>query len=151
MANERLIDKNAPPSAEYMLEVVGAPLADAWSELRRFLTETYEIEPVLQCGGPKYGWSLQHRKGGRPLCEMYPEHGSFTAMVVLGKKELDQAIERIESFGQLVSGYLLNSPRYHDGCWMYMRLSDLETAQQDVRDIEQLILIKKKPPRRKQS
>jgi Protein of unknown function (DUF3788) len=149
MAHERLIDKNAPPSDEEMLAVIGEPLADAWIRLRLFLTETYEIEPVLQCGGPKYGWNLQHRKGGRPLCEMYPEHGSFTAMVVLGAKELEQALERIGSFGQLVSGYLLNSPRYHDGCWMYMRVSDPATCQQDVQDIEQLILIKKKPPRKK--
>jgi hypothetical protein len=148
MAHERLIDKNNPPSDEDMLEVIGPSLADAWMHLRLFLTETYEIEPVLQCGGPKYGWNLQHRKGGRPLCEMYPEHGSFTALVVLGAKELGQALERIEGFGQLVSGYLLNSPRYHDGCWMYMRISDPLTAQQDVHDIEQLILIKKKPPRK---
>lgn len=148
MAHERLIDKNNPPSDEEMLEVIGPALADAWTRLRLFLTETYEIEPILQCGGPKYGWNLQHRKGGRPLCEMYPEHGSFTAMVVLGAKELEQALERIGSFGQLVSGYLLNSPRYHDGCWMYMRLSDPETAQQDVQDIQELVLIKKKPPRK---
>jgi hypothetical protein len=79
---------------------------------------------------------------------MYPEHGSFTAMVVLGAKEMEQALERIGSFGQLISGYLLNTPRYHDGCWMYMRLSDPETAQQDVQDIQELILIKKKPPRK---
>lgn len=149
MAHERLIDKNAPPSDAYMLEVIGPSLAEAWTRLRTFLTETYEVEPVLQCGGPKYGWNLQHRKGGRPLCEMYPEHDSFTAMVVLGSKELEQAMERIETFGQLVSGYLQNSPRYHDGCWMYMRVSDPLTCQQDVRDIEQLILIKKKSPRKK--
>jgi hypothetical protein len=149
MANERLIDKHAPPSDAYMLEVIGPSLAEAWTRLRLFLTETYAIEPVLQCGGPKYGWNLQHRKGGRPLCEMYPEHGSFTAMVVLGSKELEQAMARIETFGQLISNYLLNSPRYHDGCWMYMRVSDPATAQQDVADIEQLVLLKKKPPRQK--
>lgn len=149
MANERLIDKHNPPSDDDMINVIGSPLADAWIRLRVFLSETYEIEPVLQCGGPKYGWNLQYRKGGRPLCEMYPEHGSFTAMVVLGAKELQQALERIESFGELISAYLLNSPRYHDGCWMYMRLSNPLTAHQDVLDIQELILIKKKPPRKK--
>ncbi len=144
MANERLIDKNNPPSDEYMLEIIGPELSGAWSELRRFLVETYQIEPFLQCGGPRYGWNLQHRKGGRPLCEMYPEHGSFTAMVVLGKKELDQALAGIDTFGQLISGYLMNSPRFHDGCWMYMRVSDPKTARQDVQDIERLVLIKRK-------
>jgi hypothetical protein len=43
------------------------------------------------------------------------------------------------------------TPRYHDGCWMYIRVADPLTCRQDVRDIEQLILIKKKPPRKKAS
>ena len=91
---------------------------------------------------------LQHRIGGRPLCEMYPEKGSFTVLVVLGKKELDQALQRVDSFGLTVQRALKESPRYHDGCWMYIRVSDPKTCLQDAGDIEQLILIKKKPPRK---
>ncbi len=149
MAYERLIDKNAQPSDADMANVIGQPLAGAWAELRRFLVETYAVVPVLQFGGPRYGWNLQHKKGGRPLCEMYPECGSFTALVVLGKQELDQALEKLETFGPTVHRALVDSPRFHDGCWMYIRVSDPQTCEQDARDIEQLILIKKKPPRKK--
>src|SRR5512147_1703969 len=120
MAYERLIEKAAQPSDEEMVRVIGPPLAEAWSELRRFLVETYEIVPILQYGGKRYGWNLQHRKGGRPLCEMYPECGSFTVLVVLGSKELAQALERLDTFGLMVRHALQDTPRYHDGCWMYM-------------------------------
>ncbi len=82
---------------------------------------------------------------------MYPEHGSFTALVILGKAELEQAMGRIETFGPIVRRALTETPRYHDGCWMYIRLSDPLTCQQDVQDIEQLIMIKRKPPRREAS
>jgi hypothetical protein len=150
MAHERLIDKNAPPSDAEMIDVIGPELAEAWSGLRRFLVETYDVVPVLQCGGPRYGWNLQHRKGGRPLCEMYPEHGSFTVLVVLGKKELEQALERLDSFGPTVRRALTDTPRYHDGCWMYIRVSDPLRCQGDVADIAQLILIKRKPARKKE-
>ena len=150
MAYERLIDKNAQPSDADMVEVITTPLAEGWTELRRFLVETYAIEPFLQFGGPRYGWNLQHRKGSRPLCELYPEHGSFTALVILGKKELDQAMEQLESFGSTIRKALEESPRFHDGCWMYIRLANPETVLQDVQDIEQLVLIKKKPPRKRQ-
>jgi len=149
MAYERLIDKNAQPSDADMVEVIGAPLADAWGGLRRFLVETYQVEPFLQYGGKRYGWNLQHKKGGRPLCEMYPECGSFTALVVLGSKELAQALEKLESFGPTVGRALVEAPRFHDGCWMYIRVTDPLTCEKDVQDIEQLILIKKKPPRKK--
>lgn len=144
---ERMLDKTSQPSEMEMNAAIGHPIADAWTALRCFLVETYSIVPVYNSGGKKYGWNLQYRISGRPLCEMYPEHGSFTALVVLGKSELDQALERIETFGLIVRQALNESSRFHDGCWMYIRVSDALTCLQDVEDIKQLILIKKEPPR----
>lgn len=149
MAYERLIEKEPQPADADMREVIGQPLVEAWEALRRFLVETYQIEPVLQYGGRRYGWNLQHRKGGRPLAELYPECGSFTALVILGKKELDQALERLDTFGPLVQRALVETPRFHDGCWMYIRVTDPATSLQDAADIQQLVLIKKKPPKKK--
>ncbi len=149
MANERLIDKNAQPSDADMLAVIGAPLAEAWGGLRRFLVETYAVEPALNYGGTRYGWNLWYKKGGRPLCELFPECDSFTALVVLGKAELDQAMSALDSFGATVRRYLTDSPRFHDGCWMYIRVSDPQTCEKDAGDIQRLILIKKKAPKKK--
>lgn len=147
--HERMTDKTTQPTDADMIEVIGQPIAGAWTALRRFLVDTYALTPVFNSGGKKYGWNLQHRIAGRPLCEIYPERGSFTALVILGKTELDQAMGRLETFGQTVQRALSESPRYHDGCWMYIRVADPQTCQQDVQDIEQLILLKKKPPKAK--
>lgn len=149
--NERMLDKTTQPSDADMINWIGQPIAEEWIALQRFLVETYNIAPIFNSGGKRYGWNLQYRKGGRPLCEMYPEHGSFTALVILGKVELDQAMERIHTFGPLVRQTLEETPRYHDGCWMYIRVSDPLTCRKDVQDIEQLILIKRKPPVKKVS
>ena len=149
--HKRMMDKTTQPSDADMINTIGQPIAEGWTALRRFLVETYGIVPVFDSGGKKYGWNLQHRIGGRPLCEMYPEHGSFTALVILGKLELEQALERIDAFGALVRKALVETPRFHDGCWMYIRVSDPLTCLQDVQDIQELILIKKKPPRKKAS
>lgn len=143
--HERMMDKSTQPSDEDMVNWIGQPIAEEWIALRRFLTETYDILPIFNSGGKKYGWNLQYRVGGRPLCEMYPEHGSFTALVILGKVELGRAMDRRETFGSTVQQVLDESPRYHDGCWMYIRVADARTCQQDIRDIEELILIKRKP------
>ena len=149
--HERLMDKSIQPSDQEMIKWIGQPIAKEWTALRRFLTKTYEILPVYNSGGKRYGWNLQYRIGGRPLCEMYPEHGSFTALVILGKAELDQAMDRIEIFGSTVRQALEETPRYHDGCWMYIRVADALTCQQDIQDIEELILIKRKPSKKKAS
>lgn len=143
--HERMMDKSTQPSDEDMVNWIGQPIAEEWIALRRFLTETYDILPIFNSGGKKYGWNLQYRVGGRPLCEMYPEHGSFTALVIFGKVELGRAMDRRETFGSTVQRVLDESPRYHDGCWMYIRVADARTCQQDIRDIEELILIKRKP------
>ncbi len=152
--HERMLDKTTPPSDADMLAFISQapaspPIAAAWTALRRFLVETYAIVPTLDPGGKKYGWNLQHRAGSKPLCELYPENGAFTALVILGKVELAQALERLETFGALVQRALVETPRYHDGCWMYIRVSDPATCHQDVQDLQQLILLKKKPPRKK--
>jgi hypothetical protein len=145
--HERMMDKTVQPTDSQMVQLIGQPISDAWTALRKFIVDTYGIAPVFNSGGKKYGWNLQHRIGGRPLCEMYPETGSFTALVILGKVELDLAMQRLDSFGNTVQHYLKDSPRYHDGCWMYIRVSDPQTCRQDEQDIEQLMLIKKKPPK----
>lgn len=149
--HERMMDKTTPPSDADMINTIGQPLADAWTVLRRFLVETYAVVPTLDPGGKKYGWNLQHRAGGRPLCEMYPERGSFTALVVLGKRELERALDRLDTFGPTVRQALVESPRYHDGCWMYIRVSDPLTCWQDVEDIQQLVLLKKRPSQKKKT
>jgi hypothetical protein len=147
--HERMMDKSTQPSDKDMTNWIGQPIAKEWTALRRFLTKTYDIVPIFNSGGKRYGWNLQYRIGGRPLCEMYPEQGSFTALVILGKVELDQAMQALETFGPLVQQALTESPRYHDGCWMYIRVSDSLTCHRDVQDIEELILIKRKPPKKK--
>ena len=147
--HERMLDKSTQPSYEDMVNWIGQPIATEWIALRHFLEETYAILPIFNAGGKRYGWNLQYRIARRPLCEMYPEHGSFTALVILGKDELGQAMDRIEIFGPTVRQTVKESPRYHDGCWMYIRVSDSETCHQDIQDIQELILIKRKPVRKK--
>lgn len=147
--HERMMDRSTQPTDEEMINWIGQPFAGEWTALRRFLTDTYGIVPVFNPGGKRYGWNLQYRLGGRPLCEIYPEHGSFTALVILGQVELQQAMDRLEIFDSTVQQALTETPRYHDGCWMYIRVSDPRTCHQDVQDIEELILIKRKPARKK--
>lgn len=143
--HERMMDKATQPSEEEMSSWIGQPIADVWIALRQFLEQTYHLVPMFNAGGKRYGWNLQYRSGRRPLCELYPEQGSFTALVILGKVELAQALDRLERFGATARQALETSPRYHDGCWMYIRVADALTCHQDVQDIEALIAIKRKP------
>ena len=100
--HERMMDRTHQPTDTEMMEWIGHPLSAGWDHLRRFLAHTYAVEPIMNAGGKRYGWNVQYRIGGRPLCEMYPEHGSFTALVILGRAELEKAMQGTESYGENV-------------------------------------------------
>jgi hypothetical protein len=138
MAYERLLDKSRQPSDGEMAEATGG-LSDAWKSLRAFIEANYGIEPVVKFGGKKYGWLVNYRKGGRPLCDLYPEQGAFTALVVLGKKEVEQVEASLEEFSPATGELFQNTPQFHDGRWLWLRLTD--PAQ--LADVQRLLKIKR--------
>ncbi len=144
MAHERMLDKTHQPNEAEMLGFIGHPVSDCWSALRVFLEDTYQIDPELKFGGAKYGWQYSYRKGGRPLCDLYPESGGFTTLVVLGGKEAAEALAALDGFGPNVRACLENTPAYHDGRWLWIRVQEAR----DVEDIQRLVLMKRKPARK---
>jgi hypothetical protein len=144
MACERMVDKTSQPGEAEMLGYIGQPVSECWNVLQRYLQETYLVEPVTKFGGAKYGWEVSYRKGGRPLCDLYPESGAFTVLVVLGAKEAAQALAALDSFGPTVRACLENTPAFHDGRWLWIRVREAR----DVDDIQHLVLMKRKPARK---
>ena len=134
----RLLDKTQQPSEEEMVEVIGSP-ADAWKSLRIFIEANYAIKPVTKFGGKNYGWLVNYRKGGRPLCDLYPEQGAFTALVVLGKKEVEKVEGCLDEFTPATREVYRNTPQFHDGRWLWLRVTD----PGQVADVLHLLQIKR--------
>ncbi len=141
MAYERMLEKTRQPGEAEVLEYIGQPVGGCWTALHHFLQETYQIEPETKFGGARYGWQTSFRKGGRPLCDLYPDIGAFTVLVVLGGKEAAQALSELDSFGSNVRACLENTPAFHDGRWLWIRVQE----PRDVEDVERLVLMKRKP------
>jgi hypothetical protein len=136
------LDKNHRPD-EMELR---AALGDAfpfWQRLVQFIQDSYELSTDLSYGGRNYGWNLWYRKSSKALTSLYPAQGHLVALVVLGKLELEKATA--ESWAPTVTQLLQDSPRLHDGCWLWVPVkSAAETA-----DVERLLLLKRKPVRKK--
>lgn len=145
MTHERMLDSTHAPAESEMFEQIGAPVSACWTALNQSIRTIYGLEPELKFGGKKYGWLLSYRAGGRPLCDLYPEANAFTALVVLGGKEASAALAMLDSFGPNVRACLENTPAFHDGRWLWIRVQ----APEDHDDIMRLLLLKRKPPRKK--
>ena len=139
MAYERMIDKSVEPSYAEMEAWVGGA-APQWRALRARLEGAYEITPEKACGGPRYGWSVRFRKGGRPLCELYPEREAFTALVVLGAKECAAAEPLVDALSPAVRDAYRAAHQFHDGRWIWPRV----TTDEDVESVLRLVAVKRR-------
>lgn len=139
MAFERMLDQACLPDPQTVLGFIGSPVGVCWESLDRFLRDAYQIEPEPRFD--KAGWTLRYRKGGRPLCDVLPEAGAFTVLVVLGGKEGEQALSALDTFGPTVRDCLANARAYHDGRWLWIRV---QTAR-DAEDVQRLVMLKRKP------
>jgi hypothetical protein len=122
-------------------QFIGEPATETWLEIRRYIEDTYGVEPEIKYGWAKYGWTVRYRKVGRSLCWLIPENGGFTVQIVLGKKESDVAFAKQDELSPRIQHFLRNSRQGHDGRWLYIRV----TTTRETDDIKKLLKIKKKP------
>jgi len=132
------MDKSHAPTLQEIQAVLGTtyPL---WEKLTRFIAENYPIPVEWNSGGKTYGWNIWYRKSGKTLTTLFPEQGYFIAQVVLGKVQVEQALQL--ELGENVGRLLRETPQYHDGRWLFIPVR----SERDVADVQQLLQVKRKP------
>jgi len=135
------LDKDHEPSAGELLVALGAS-GPLWERLVRFIADTYQMSGEWSYGGKKYGWNLWYRKGGKSLTSLFPQEGYLVAQVVLGREEGERALAL--SLGNHVGQMLRDAPLLHDGRWLFIPV----TSETDTADVEQLLLVKRRPARK---
>ncbi|MEW5871210.1 MAG: DUF3788 domain-containing protein [Chloroflexota bacterium] len=135
------VEKDHPPAEAELRAALGGQFA-LWEQLRQFILDTYQMPGEMSFGGKKYGWNLWYRKSGKSLVSLYPQQEHLVAQVVLGNAQVEQALQL--ELGENVGRLLRETPQLHDGRWLFI---PVRTAQ-DAADVQQLLLVKKRPPRR---
>ncbi|MCC0708744.1 DUF3788 domain-containing protein [Clostridioides sp. ES-S-0190-01] len=72
------------PTPEQIKAFINSPL---WDNLNNALTSTYDVEPKLgysKCSMQR-GWNVKYKKRGKSLCTLYPQEGSFKALVIVNE------------------------------------------------------------------
>jgi len=135
-------DKNHPPSADELKAALG-PMSPLWDALVEFIAANYQMPGELSFGGKKYGWNRWYRRSGKSLVSLYPKQECFVAQIVLGKDQVEKAM--LLELGDGVGKILRETPQLHDGRWLFIPV----TSEEDVNGVEQLLLVKKRPIKRK--
>jgi hypothetical protein len=132
------LDKDHQPTLPEVFEALGTkqPL---WEKLTLFISSNYPISGEWNFGGKKYGWHVWYRKSGKTLISLFPQQGGFIAQIVLGKDQVEQALDL--KLGKNVGTVLKETPHLHDGCWLFIQVK----TEKDIKDIQQLLQVKRKP------
>ena len=115
----------------------------AWKRLRGFLRETYGLDGEWAYYGRKSGWVLRYRKGGKALTTLSPYKGYFTVQIVLGKADYEKARE--VKLRRSTRETIETAHPYHDGRWLFPEVRTLK----DLDDVTALLLVKRKPVKKK--
>ena len=144
MALSYFSDKSHPPETSEVNRILGSaqPL---WTQIVDFISHTYAMAGDMTYGGKKYGWNLWYRKSGKSLVSLYPAENAFIVQVVLGREQVEQAF--LLSLGENFGRALRETPSLHDGRWLFVKV----TTERDVADLQELLLIKKRPVKKKAS
>jgi hypothetical protein len=137
----RLLDRDHKPGKEDIYQAIGDDAKKAWDSIQEFLAKYYKIEPETVFYGKNHGWNMRYRKSGRTLCSLFPEKGSFSVLIVFGKKEVEKATGILNEFSANIQDIILNTEQLHDGRWLSIRVYKKEENE----DIKKLIKIKKRP------
>jgi Protein of unknown function (DUF3788) len=96
--------------------------------------------------GNNYGWGTKYSHKYTQLCYVLFEKGAFTITIQLGKNQLPKLHEKLSAFSPKTNELWKNRYPCGEGGWIHYRVLD----QEDLNEIKELIIIKRKPIKQKQ-
>lgn len=109
------------------------------------IEKDYKLQPLIEyskCSAAP-GWNIKFKKSGKSLCVIYPDKKYFTALVVIGKKEEEQAREIINNSGKYLKDMLENTKFICGGYWLMIDIKDEDILKQ-AKDLMYLRIAKPK-------
>lgn len=115
--------KSVEPTLEDIDSFVNSSL---WRELCNYLEQSYHVLPIVEhsiCSGAP-GWNVKYRKNGRALCTLYPDEGSFTALVTIGTREAAEAELLQNTFSDYMRNLYAHTMEHNGTKWLMIRVDD---------------------------
>ena len=125
MAYERLLERDQRPDQEFINKTIGREVLPVWQEVRAYLEvhfPAYSAELIYY--NTQHGWALRYRKDAQQLCNLFPERGAFSALMVLSEEEEQFAQEKINYFNARIRELLSRPSTLPQGRWLWLRIED---------------------------
>lgn len=140
----QMYPKDKEPDMDTIGNYIGSPY---WGLLIRFIEETYHLAPSIQysCCSMAPGWNVKYKKGSRALCTIYANQGFITCLVCIGQKEALEAEALLPMADPYVKRLYENTPAGNGTRWLMIDV----TSESIEKTVEDLLLVRVKPPKKK--
>jgi len=133
------------PTEEELDQIMGEDVFKTWCAINNFIKNNYDMDILWDNGGKTGVFELKYRKGGKTFCALYPREKGMRVLIIFGKSEREKFESSRRAFPEHINNFYDNTHQYHDGKWLYLDIINDATTE----DIERLLLIKKKPNRKR--
>lgn len=139
---ERLLDKSAPPSENFIKEYLGTESYNNLLQLEQYLKDHYSIKREMKFPfGNNYGWGYKYSHHSSHLCYLFFESGAFTVTLQLGDSCVPAVKKVLPNLSQKANDLWKNRyPCGKQGGWIHYRVIN----NNEVNDIFELIKAKKR-------
>lgn len=140
---ERLLNKNSPPSIDYIIEYIGESNYKLLLEFEAFLGSNYSLTKELKFPfGNNYGWGFKYSHKSSHLCYLLFESGAFTILLQIGDNNISNLERVLPSLSDKSKDLWKNRyPCGKQGGWIHYRVVN----SNELNDIYELIKVRKKP------
>ncbi len=129
------------PQIEEIAQIVSRPLFNAlYSQILARYNGKAELS-FSKCS-MGYGWNIKFKKGSKSLCTIYPHAGSFSLMIVIGRKQKEAAQSLLPSLHPVLGRIYDQTSCSNDQRWLWIDLEDQDELTDDLMKLIDLRLMK---------
>jgi hypothetical protein len=139
MVEDKESEIDTEPTKDEMYKFLGKQAGLMWKQITNYVDENYEFGPVRY--GEGLDATIRYRRSGKTLLTFYPKRNELTALIILGKKEVEKFENSKTEFSSELIDIFVNTKQYHDGRWLHIKIPPFNNFD----DIKKLLMIKKKP------
>ncbi len=123
-------DKNSLPDMQQIKQSINGEAKHIWQRLITDIESNFSTKPKIAFSvcAAKPGWNVKYKKSGKALCTLYPEEESFTALIVLGDRDIVLFDNVKQAYTDYVKKLIDDTKLFNGTKWLMIKVTDQKIA-----------------------
>ncbi len=129
-----ITDKSRQPSIDELADYISNPLFPA---LCAHMADAHKALLSVDYSGDRQllGWNLRFRKGSRSLLRLYPRHGCFAVLLVVGRREKARVEALLPGMSEAMRDIYAETKEGMGQRWLLIELGEPGALYNDVLEL----------------